>query len=420
MKLGHLSASELTRITAPFLHTSDTLLHQHNQLILTIQTNSTREPPEPGVAPWVSANDKPTSTAKPLAGDAAEQRLKTEVMQLPPRVRARIKAVNDEPSGPLIAGLASEAAARRPPVQSSAVGGVSTPLTATIPPASASSSSTGLNKDQEIRKRYTQPLMQESQDLPGKSAILDRLLPMCYEERLSEGVSNPGQVASLVSAAVNNFVKESLGALLSVARTNPPISDPVAGFGQEADDHSGAGVSAPGIFTAGYKKRVRRETISAARGEIKRTETGLLPVEVQAQKRANWGRGREGDFKLAWELREPKWWHELTPWAAERMHPIREPVQGEDEDEMLVDGVGAGVGLLNGMPKRQGLPNGMQPNAVNGANGVTVNGDTTMTNHDREPGEDAMDIDEMDWGWQGASAADRGALASVLDDCLNF
>jgi hypothetical protein len=41
----------------------------------------------------VSANDKPSVVSKPSSGDAAEARLKTEVMQLPPRDRRRIKAI---------------------------------------------------------------------------------------------------------------------------------------------------------------------------------------------------------------------------------------------------------------------------------------------------------------------------------------
>jgi transcriptional coactivator HFI1/ADA1 len=55
--------------------------------------------PDQGLAPWVSANDKPTTATatKPISGDAAERRLKGEVMQLPSRDRRRIKdlAQND-------------------------------------------------------------------------------------------------------------------------------------------------------------------------------------------------------------------------------------------------------------------------------------------------------------------------------------
>lgn len=49
--------------------------------------------PDQGLAPWVSANDKPAATTgtKPVSGDAAERRLKGDVMQLPTRDRRRIK-----------------------------------------------------------------------------------------------------------------------------------------------------------------------------------------------------------------------------------------------------------------------------------------------------------------------------------------
>lgn len=67
--------------------------HLHNQLLTAIYANVTREMPDPGLAPWVSANDKPTAGAgsKPVSGDAAERRLKGEVMHLPSRDRRRIK-----------------------------------------------------------------------------------------------------------------------------------------------------------------------------------------------------------------------------------------------------------------------------------------------------------------------------------------
>jgi transcriptional coactivator HFI1/ADA1 len=49
--------------------------------------------PDQGPAPWVTANDKPVAPtgSKPVSGDAAERKLKGEVMQLPARDRRRIK-----------------------------------------------------------------------------------------------------------------------------------------------------------------------------------------------------------------------------------------------------------------------------------------------------------------------------------------
>lgn len=67
----------------------------HNQLMVAIQGNMTRDLPDQGVAPWVSANEKPMVLSKPVSGDAAEQRLKTEVMQLPARERRRLKEIPD-------------------------------------------------------------------------------------------------------------------------------------------------------------------------------------------------------------------------------------------------------------------------------------------------------------------------------------
>ena len=90
---GLLNQNELSFQIDHFITIDPNIEHLHNQLVAGIYANVTRDPPEPGVAPWVSANDKPTVLSKPVSGDAAEQRLKTEVMQLPPRERRRIKEV---------------------------------------------------------------------------------------------------------------------------------------------------------------------------------------------------------------------------------------------------------------------------------------------------------------------------------------
>lgn len=49
--------------------------------------------PDQGLATWVSTNDKPSASgaSKPISGDAAERRLKGEVMLLPSKDRRRIK-----------------------------------------------------------------------------------------------------------------------------------------------------------------------------------------------------------------------------------------------------------------------------------------------------------------------------------------
>jgi transcriptional coactivator HFI1/ADA1 len=91
---GRLNQTEYTERIDPILGAPNgEKEHLHNQLIAAIYGNVTREMPDQGLAPWVSANDKPsTSTgSKPASGDASERRLKGEVMQLPARDRRRIK-----------------------------------------------------------------------------------------------------------------------------------------------------------------------------------------------------------------------------------------------------------------------------------------------------------------------------------------
>ena len=90
---GHLNLSEFVSRVDHFLSFDPRIEHLHNNFICAIIGNLTRDLPDHGVASWVSANDKPTVVSKPISGDAAEQRLKTEIMQLPPRDRRRLKAI---------------------------------------------------------------------------------------------------------------------------------------------------------------------------------------------------------------------------------------------------------------------------------------------------------------------------------------
>lgn len=92
MRLGRLNQTEYAQRIDPIL-VGPEKEHLHNQLVAAIYGNVTREMPDQGLAPWVSANDKPTTStgSKPVSGDAAERRLKGDVMQLPARDRRRIK-----------------------------------------------------------------------------------------------------------------------------------------------------------------------------------------------------------------------------------------------------------------------------------------------------------------------------------------
>ena len=94
--IGRLNQAEYSNIIDPILYSPNgEREHLHNQLISAIYGNVTRDLPEPGLAPWVSANDKPSSGLgnKPSGSDANERRVKGEVMLLPSKDRRRIKDI---------------------------------------------------------------------------------------------------------------------------------------------------------------------------------------------------------------------------------------------------------------------------------------------------------------------------------------
>lgn len=91
---GRLNQAELSLRIDHFICLSPDREHLHNNLIAAIFGNAIRaEAPDSGIASWVSANDKPTAVSKPVSGDVAEQRLKTEVMHLTARERRRLKGI---------------------------------------------------------------------------------------------------------------------------------------------------------------------------------------------------------------------------------------------------------------------------------------------------------------------------------------
>ena len=93
LRTGQLNQNELSFQIDYFITADPHVEHLHNQFMTALYGNVSRDPPEPGVAAWVSSNDKPVAVSKPVTGDAAEQRLKTEVKQLPAKDRRRLKAI---------------------------------------------------------------------------------------------------------------------------------------------------------------------------------------------------------------------------------------------------------------------------------------------------------------------------------------
>ncbi|KAF9891270.1 hypothetical protein FE257_004834 [Aspergillus nanangensis] len=223
-----------------------------------------------GVASWVSANDKPSVVSKPTSGDAAEQRLKTEVMQLPPRDRRRIKAIPErDPSETTPNELEEYQQAKRIKLPSQV-------------PASAG----GLNKtnwELEIRKRYAQPLASETGEFPDAESIHARMVPICYEESIVSGAGLP--CADYMATATETFVKEILSVVFSRTRSNGPSG------------------TINGMMMRKYRQQLEIEELAFTRGEIvKDGATGLLPVEAkEANVRKPLG---VRDLRLALEIGE--------------------------------------------------------------------------------------------------------------------
>ncbi|KAJ6113756.1 Transcriptional coactivator SAGA-type complex Ada1/Tada1 [Penicillium sp. IBT 18751x] len=247
--LGHYNQNEYASRVDHVICADPKTEHLHNNFVCAIIGNLTRDLPDHGVATWVSANDKPSTVSKPISGDAAEQRLKTEVMQLPPRDRRRIKGIPErDPNDAASTELEEYHLAKQIKLPSQV-------------PASAG----GLNKtnwELEIRKRYAQPLAAETGEFPDAESIHARMVPMCYEESLPSGAGLP--CAEFMAIATETFVKEVLSSVFSRTRSNGPSG------------------TINGMMMRKYREQLEREELAYTRGEIaKDTATGLLPVEAR-------------------------------------------------------------------------------------------------------------------------------------------
>ncbi|KAI3342146.1 transcriptional regulator of RNA polII, SAGA, subunit-domain-containing protein [Ustulina deusta] len=259
--LGRLNQVEYSERIDPILASPNgEKCHLHNQLLAAIYGNLTREMPDQGLAPWVSANDKPAATvgAKPVTGDAAERRLKAEVMLLPSRDRRRIKdlALNDfDPHDAMVDMFVEHHRGR-------------TTRAADVPQSATGLN--GMNLDLEIRKRFAQPLAVESGEFPDIASIESRMLPISYAAGLVGG--HAPDVAQFMTVATEAHIKEFLSTVFGRTRSNGPGDSGSAGFG--------AGVG--WIQTHKYRRQLQKEEAAFNRGELSRDKSGLLPIEAKA------------------------------------------------------------------------------------------------------------------------------------------
>ncbi|RKF53715.1 Transcriptional coactivator HFI1/ADA1 [Golovinomyces cichoracearum] len=371
---GNLNQAEFSACVNPFIMTPTGEVERlHNQLISGIYGNTTRELPDQNVANWVSANDKPLiACAKPVSGDAAEQRLKTEVMQLPNRDRRRIKQLsqNNYNSQDVFSGIFGEK--RR----SKTFAKLTEPLS-----AGAGSSLQMTNIDVEIRKRYEQPLASESGEFPDTSSIESRMSPICHETGINSG--HAPDAAHFMTVATETFIKEVLSSIFSKTRSNGPGTS----------GNAGTGGGANWIQTRKYRIQLEKEEEASLRGKILRDKSGLLPVEARAASE----RGPLGmaDIRMALELGdcgigqmpsvfqqimlgyregEVDLWNDFT-FKTDHSYDIGQGVRSADEDVEM---------------------SGMRED-------INSCIDNTDTN---------------EWGWEGCQPEDLVKLDNLLDSCL--
>ncbi|KAK4463386.1 transcriptional regulator of RNA polII, SAGA, subunit-domain-containing protein [Cladorrhinum samala] len=418
--IGRLNQAELSERIDPILGDAHKE-HLHNQLIAAIYGNVTREMPDQGLAPWVSANDKPSTTAgnKPVSGDAAERRLKGEVMQLPARDRRRIKDIvqNDFDPYDSLSSIFSEQIR------------IKQPKTADVPASAAGGPELGtMNFDLEIRKRYAQPLAVESGEFPDVKSVEARMRPFCFENGLTAG--HEPNAAQFMSLATETFLKQVMSSIFSRTRSNGPGDSGNSGFG-------------PGgawIQTHKYKKQLAREEEAFQRGEISRDKTGLLPVESKAA--SDRGPLSISDLRLALEMGDCGMGNfptivkavvndyregELQDWDDYTYLDGRETAARKDEDDdVVMGGVGAAITVSNPPPAGAGAAGTGAAGTGAGTGAVAVVGagagaagqkQEPLTNGINHVHPDQMDIDNV-ITWEGADPNDGDFLNGVLDSCL--
>ncbi|KAH3962733.1 hypothetical protein HBH64_006520 [Parastagonospora nodorum] len=220
--LGNLNQEELSHSLSRIL-TTPALEHAHNALFTAIYANAWRDPPEAGIASWVSSSDKPSSGTVKGTHDESEKRLKHEVMQLSRRERKRLKTIPtaDGDAGAVVQEYIEARKVKQP--ESGPVGG------------NQGGGFGKTNWDLEIRKRYTSSLFAETHEFPTPTTITHRLLPTCYEFGLPQG--HAPDCAEFLNIATETYIKEALMSLLGKVCTNGP------GF----------------VKTAEFKKRLERD-----------------------------------------------------------------------------------------------------------------------------------------------------------------
>ncbi|KAH8635548.1 hypothetical protein IG631_10949 [Alternaria alternata] len=379
--LGNLNQEELSHKLGKIL-TTPALEHAHNALFTAIYANIWRDPPEAGIASWVSSSDKPTSGTVKGTGDESEKRLKHEVMQLSRRERKRLKGI---PAGesPLSTGLEGAGSGANGPAQEYVDARRAKQLD--VGPSSNQGGGFGkTNWELEIRKRYTSALSVETHEFPTATTISYRLLPTCYEFGLPQG--HTSDCPDYLNIATETYIKEALANLLGKVANNGP------GY----------------VRTGEFKKKLAREERLVERGELARGTAGELPVEAEERRKRKLLCME--DLRLALALGDS--YLGQTPFIAGSVMNSRfldtegiEDIYDPPRKPVLTNGVGInGTGTANGI------------NGIGNAGKLDLNGETWTIDFG-----DPMQIDdEVGMHWQGGSVQDMAEMDDALDDVLNL
>ncbi|KAI7777376.1 hypothetical protein LA080_003585 [Diaporthe eres] len=371
--IGRLNQAEYSERIDPIISSQHgDKEHLHNQLLAALYANVTREMPDQGLAPWVSANDKPAigTGTKPVSGDATERRLKGQVMQLPSRDRRRIKDIQQNDFDPFesLAGIFAEHTikSKRPRLAEESV----------------ASSGLNMNREQDIKKRYLNPLGLESGEFPDGNYTDSRMLPYCYEAGLESAAPDAAQ---LVSAATESFIKEVLTSVFSRTRSNGPGDSGSAGFGSTSS----------WIQTYKYKRQLSREEDAVMRGEVARDKCGLLPIESKAAGE----RGPLGiaDLHLALDIADCGM-SQFPVMVRSLLNGYRDGELENMNDHYYLDG------------RKPATPNGVDSDIAMAG----TREDSKQQLPNGVPHDDAMEIDD-EYFWAGANEEDLEGLDSVLD-----
>lgn len=242
--------------------------------------------------------------------------------------------------------------------------------------------------DLEIKKRYQQTLAAESGEFPDADSIQKRLVPICYEEGLSQGCVPAA--AEFIAVSTEQMIKELLSTVYNKSRLNLPSG------------------SVNSVMTHRFKTQLQNEEDALLRGDIvKVAGTGLFPVEAKESivrqplavhdlkivtKNGDAGFGQfpvllnriaegyeEGEYEAVIEQIR----HDYSDEDPRHYNKALPPAPDTDGDTYM-----------------NGVTNGV--NGANGANGYTI------------------DDEDEDWGWDGGSAANRMQLHQALEECLNI